>query len=87
MNAIDELIKALEKSGARVTFDRGRDITHPCTFCATPANPHHELVTIGTYPNGDDLTRPVCVKCMTIAEAIKNAKPRPRKPARTRRRK
>lgn len=50
-----------------MTFDRGRDITHPCTFCATVANPHHRLAAIGRYPDGSKLSRPVCDSCWPLA--------------------
>jgi hypothetical protein len=60
----------LRKSGAKVTLDIGRNITHPCTFCGKLPDTSHELVTIGTYPNGDDLTRPVCANCMALAKAM-----------------
>lgn len=74
-SAFDELLDLIKTSGVRVTFDSGRNINHPCTFCAAPGP--HKLVTIGAYPNGDDLTRPVCPRCMTIAEARKPKEPRP----------
>lgn len=68
-DALKELCRLL--ADARVTFDSGRNISHPCTFCGTPAAPYHELFTIGRYLNGDDLTRPVCVDCIPIVEARK----------------
>lgn len=60
----------LTESGARASFDRGRNITNPCTFCGTPANPTHELRHIGRYPNGNLLTRPVCENCLAIGDAL-----------------
>jgi NTP pyrophosphatase (non-canonical NTP hydrolase) len=55
---------------ARATFDRGRDNTHPCTFCARAAKPTHRLRHIGRYPNGNLLTRPVCDHCETLADHL-----------------
>jgi DNA-binding NtrC family response regulator len=68
---IEELSDLLREAGVTVTFDRGRDITHPCTFCGSrPVHGGvHDLVDIGTYPNGNALTRPVCEACRPIAEA------------------
>lgn len=58
-------------SGARVTFDRGRSNKNPCTFCGASADEGsaHRLRSIGFYPNGDLLTRPVCDReaCIAIA--------------------
>lgn len=73
---ITDLANALNDCGAHVTFDLGRDNTNPCTRCGAPARPTHRLVTIGTYSNGDALTRPVCVSCEPIYEAREKAKPR-----------
>jgi len=71
----DDLMELLR--GMKVSFDRGRNSTHPCTFCAAPAEPNHELVTIGKYGNGRDLTRPVCVECMPVARAVSGEKSQP----------
>lgn len=77
-DAVGALCKMLRAAGARVTFDSGRNVTHPCTFCDTVDGPR-QLVTIGTYPNGDDLTRPVCGACMPLVEARRSgAAPAPR---------
>ncbi len=65
---IDELAELLQSAGAVVTVDSGRSIRHPCTFCARPAEPAHELWTIGTYTDGKTLTRPVCKRCEKLAE-------------------
>lgn len=67
-DAIMQLCGALDAAGAKVTFDSGRDITKACTFCGTKDEPR-ELVDIGRYFNGDMLTRPVCARCKTVAEA------------------
>lgn len=72
--ATDMLMEAL--GNMRVTFDSGRNFTHPCTFCGKQNQPH-ELVTIGRYSNGDELTRPVCSDCMPIAKAHSDAARRP----------
>lgn len=48
----------LRDSGARVTFDLGASCRNPCTTCGAPGP--HELVRIGTYPNGEPIARPVC---------------------------
>lgn len=68
MSAFDELLQLLDSCGARVTFDRGRNIQHPCTFCAA-AGPH-ELRDIGRYFNGNTLTRPVCGECSPLADIL-----------------
>lgn len=60
----------IRRSGGKATFDGGRDITKGCTFCGTKKRPR-ELVTIGRYLNGRSLTRPVCERCMPIAEAVR----------------
>jgi hypothetical protein len=67
--ATEQLAALLKESGARVTFDSGRDITKPCTFCGTPADPTHQLRDIGRYPNGNTITRPVCEDCSEVGEA------------------
>lgn len=64
------LCVALRRSGARVSFDRGRSIAHPCTFCGRTDEPRN-LVTIGRYTSGEELTRPVCARCMPIADAAR----------------
>lgn len=33
-DVFDELSALLKEAGLRVTFDVGRNNTHPCTFCA-----------------------------------------------------
>lgn len=67
-DATKKLCALLRSANAHVTFDPGRNHTHPCTFCATPAAPTHELKTIGMYPNGDELTRPVCARCLPLCD-------------------
>lgn len=67
-DAVTRLGKILKRTGMKVTFDPGRNNTHPCTFCAKKAEPTHELLVIGTYPNGDAIERPVCVDCKPIVE-------------------
>jgi len=66
-DAVEQLCDLLVESGARVTFDSGRNNTRPCTFCGTLPESAFELVTIGTYFDGEQLTRPVCKRCMPIA--------------------
>ena len=68
-DAIERLGRILQEAGARVVFDRGNNRHHPCTFCAKPAAPTHELLRIGTYPNGDPLRRPVCADCKPLVQA------------------
>jgi hypothetical protein len=70
LSAFDELLHLLRESGARVTFDSGRNQTHPCTFCATTTEPR-TLQDLGAYVDGDTLTRPVCLRCTGIVEARK----------------
>lgn len=70
INNLSELLKA---AGAKPTFDPGRSNTHPCTFCATTAEPR-ELVDIGTYYDGSTLTRPVCTRCRPLAEPRKEGR-------------
>jgi hypothetical protein len=67
---VDHLAAALDAANARVTVDRGRNCTHPCTFCGKPpaAGDYHLLRTIGRYLDGDALTRPVCPKCLPLAK-------------------
>lgn len=67
----DDLMELLK--GVRMTFDRGRNITHHCTFCDAEPNPAHELATIGNYITGAELTRPVCVACMPLVRAMMKA--------------
>lgn len=67
---IKELYKLLAEAGARVTFDRHRNMTHPCYRCGTTERPR-DLVTIGTYSRpfgggilaGDRIVRPLCKSC------------------------
>jgi len=74
---VSELCELLDAVGASVTLDLGRNIRNPCTFCGRPPNRGqvHTLVTLGRYLNGDDLTRPVCEKCMPLAKT--HAEPPP----------
>ena len=74
-DSIQELDELVRGADARVTFDRGRDITKPCTFCGKPPEMAHDLVDLGTYGNGEMLTRPVCAGCMPVArlKASKNS--------------
>ena len=58
-NAVAKLCDLLRETGLRATFDPRRNLTHPCYFCEK-SEKKRELVTIGYYLNGDDLTRPVC---------------------------
>lgn len=67
-DAVEQLGQFLSEAGATVTFDSGRSISHPCTFCGQ-LRPPHKLMTIGTYPSGAALTRPVCGQCEPVAEA------------------
>jgi hypothetical protein len=68
-DAVNDLAVLLDSAGARVSFDRGRSNTHPCTFCGKPPadGGAHQLLTIGRYISGADLTRPVCSGCDAIA--------------------
>lgn len=72
-DATQQLAEMLAASGARVTFDRGRNNQSPCTFCgaSTDDGGAHRLRSIGFYPNGDLLTRPVCDReaCVSTANA------------------
>lgn len=43
--------------------DPGCNGRHPCTFCGRAPDGTHDLSTIGTYPNGEPITRPVCSAC------------------------
>ncbi len=67
---VEELDSLLKSASARVTFDVGRNCTHPCTFCGkSPAERQVKafaLVTIGKYLDGQDLMRPVCAYCSTV---------------------
>jgi hypothetical protein len=67
--SFDELMELLKD--VKMTFDVGRNHTHPCTFCAKPADPVHELVVIGTYITGAELSRPVCKNCMKFVEVMR----------------
>lgn len=69
VDEVEYLADLLDTANARVTFDSGRDCTHPCTFCGKRPQAAHDLVDIGTYPNGDKITRPVCKGCKPRAEA------------------
>lgn len=65
----NQLAKALDSAGARLTFDRGRNNTHPCTFCGErQPGVTLRLMTIGRYLDGNGLTRPVCPKCEPTAQ-------------------
>jgi len=67
-DAVSELAALLDSAGARVTFDSGRNCTHPCTFCGEkPPGWGHKLLTIGHYIDGSELTRPVCAGCERVA--------------------
>jgi hypothetical protein len=70
-DATQQLAEMLDATGARVTFDRGRNNQNPCTFCGASIDEGsaHRLRSIGFYPNGDLLTRPVCDReaCVAIA--------------------
>jgi hypothetical protein len=72
-DAVDDLAELLDSAGARVTFDRGRNSGHPCTFCAKPGKSAHRLRNIGRYPNGTRITRPVCENCSSLADAIEGS--------------
>ena len=69
-NIAAELDALLKEAGARPTFDRARDVTHPCVVCGTVVEPR-ELVTIGMYTRrmdgglqpGDPIERPMCKRC------------------------
>jgi len=67
-DAIEQLAELLNASGAKITFDSGRNINNPCTFCGEAKGPY-KLMDIGTYFNGNVITRPVCPGCAHIAEA------------------
>lgn len=69
---IKELSDILDAVGTRWTFDKGRTWKNPCTFCGKSDTPR-ELVTIGRYGSGDDLTRPVCERCKRLGEAANAA--------------
>lgn len=60
----DQLWRAIEASGARVTFDTERDITKPC-WCCGEADKPRDLVQIGHYlnPHRDSMMRPLCAGC------------------------
>lgn len=63
------LDRLIAESGLRVTFDAGRNHTHPCTFCGTKDRPR-VLVNLGVYHDGrDTISRPVCETgpCMDVA--------------------
>ena len=66
-----ELLTLLRERNAPVSFDSGRSIKHPCTFCGKAPAPGscHELWHIGRYNDGKILTRPVCVTCEPVAAA------------------
>ncbi len=75
-DAVEDLAAMLDSAGARATFDRGRNSTHPCTFCGkSPASGAHQLLTIGRYLDGTELTRPVCSGCVLTARVRMGAKP------------
>lgn len=67
---ITELGLLLAAAGARATFDRHRNLTHPCYRCGTTERPR-DLVTVGRYLRpfgggllpGDRLVRPLCKSC------------------------
>lgn len=73
--AFDELCNIIESAGLKLTFDRGRNNTLPCTFCGSLEGPR-ELVALGTYYQGDVLSRPVCVACLPIAN-LRTKRPEP----------
>jgi DNA-binding NtrC family response regulator len=64
--AIEKLAALLERAGAKVTLDLGRNMLHNCTFCNEPPAASHELCDIGHYMNGETITRPVCVSCKVL---------------------
>lgn len=70
MDLCDELLALLKEAGINPSFDMGRNITHPCTYCARSDVPL-ELVTIGTYFDGSSLTRPVCGECLPMVRKAK----------------
>lgn len=75
LSKVLQLMEALHASvGVRVTLDSGRNNTHACTFCDCRDEPRR-LIDIGTYPNGDTITRPVCARCEPIVEARKAKEP------------
>ena len=61
-----------------VTFDPARNITKPCFFCGTVADPRH-LVAVGQWTRnayggmkaGDAITRPLCQECIDVTEPKK----------------
>jgi hypothetical protein len=76
-DAINQLADALERAGARVIFDSGNNATHHCTYCGTRPVVAHKTMSIGTYPNGDPIRRPVCAQCEPVVEARRVAGERP----------
>lgn len=69
VRALGEL---LEEAGARVTLDMERDVTKPCIMCGTTDRPrdlYHVATVIedrGQWERGDEITRPVCIRCVII---------------------
>lgn len=65
----DELMAILAKTNARVTFDRRRNITHPCWSCGKDDVPR-TLAEVGRYTRGgmagDAIERPVCAPCLDL---------------------
>jgi hypothetical protein len=67
---IDELGELLRLANAHVTFDRRRNVTHPCWRCGD-TEARRDLVQIGTYSRamggnlrpGDPIVRPLCPAC------------------------
>lgn len=55
-----ELLRAIDASGCRVTFDPKRSNRLPCVFCGSR---DVRLVDLGRLSSGDFFTRPVCASC------------------------
>jgi hypothetical protein len=43
----------------------GASFERPCTVCGTTAEPR-QLIRIGTYPDGDSIERPTCLRCRVL---------------------
>lgn len=64
--AWDQLCALLKDAKVRMTFDARRNNMDPCWGCHTKEGQPHKLVSIGTYFNGDEITRPFCATCEPI---------------------
>lgn len=71
-DALKQLCELLDAAGARLDFDLGRDIDikKACTFCGDASAPSRKLYIIGRYPNGRTLSRPVCMGCEAVGQAL-----------------